>query len=97
MLVESNTDLRGASPVMCGVLSSFHPAAVEQTAVYISPNDAEEGRLWIKATRIPTMFQFRPTTRRFSMFVFVCVAGMGCWNGTMLDQVVAVEFSLHLL
>ncbi len=85
---KDNNDQRGASPVMCGMLNSFHPAAVGQTAVYMSLNGAEssrtaeEGRLWIKATRIPTMFQFRPTTRRFSVLVCVCVcvcfAGMDC-------------------
>lgn len=80
MLVENISDQRAASPVLCGVLSSCHPAALEHPAVYMffnaeSSSAAEEGRRWIKATRILTMFQFRPTTRRFSMFMFVC-----CWQ-----------------
>lgn len=50
-----------------------------------------------EAPRIPTMFQFRPTTRTFSVFVYVCVIDIDWWNGTMLDQVVTMEFSPHLL
>lgn len=68
------------------MLNSFHPAAVERAAVYVSlngaesPRAAEEGRLWIEPARIPTMFQFRPTSRRFS--VFVC-ASVCCWHGRL--------------
>lgn len=51
-----------------------------------------KGGFGTEAARIPTMFQLRPTTRRFCVFVFVCVAGMGRWKAMMLAQVVTVEF-----
>lgn len=43
-LVEENSDQRGTLSVKCGALNSFHPVAMEQTAVYISLNGAETSR-----------------------------------------------------
>lgn len=63
-----------------------------------------KGGFGSELTRIPTMFQLRPTTRRFfsvCVFVCVCTCVRVCLcavlakrrrNGTMLDQVVTVEF-----